>query len=249
LATKDLLSCSWASWVAGGKSYEFVVTVVGIVACPHDVADHGAFLYPGQSDLLANAAAVLEVLESGQGTVVRQAGTEEGGARTLGETRLASAAIEHPRLPPAVAKTDAQVAVAVQAVVGTIWVLATEEVAVRHERSPLNHTDACTTADTGYRTWGGARQRYGDTTDSREKLKLNQDEHCCFAGNASKPHYGCGSRSEGRSMKSRHGKGTGIEWLYKLRQRESLSRRIWECFVLNYRLQTAYGPRSNKHRA
>jgi hypothetical protein len=126
LPTKDHFASSWASWVAGGKGHEFVVALPGVAASPQGVADDGVFIDPRQAGGLADAAAVLEVGEDGQGPGVGQADAEQGGAFTFGETLLAGAAGEHPALVPTVAEADAEITLAAQAVVSTGGVLAAE---------------------------------------------------------------------------------------------------------------------------
>ena len=88
------------------------------------------------------AAAVLEVLEDGQGFVVRQSGAEQGAALAFGEAALAGAAGEQAALLLAVAKGDAEVAVTAQAVVGALGVLAAEAIKVFHERQAHNSSQA-----------------------------------------------------------------------------------------------------------
>jgi hypothetical protein len=130
LATKDHFSSSWASWVAGGKSHEFVVGLPGLVG----VADDGVLIDADEAGGLSNAAAVLEVLEDREGLVVGQARAEQGRAFALGEAHLAGAAGEQAALfVLAVAEGDAEVASATPAVVGAMGVLAAEGVEAVHE--------------------------------------------------------------------------------------------------------------------
>jgi hypothetical protein len=82
-------------------------------AGPQGVADDGVFIDAGQPRGLADATAVLEVGEDGEGLAFREPGGEEGGALALGEARLAGAADEHPPLlAGAVAEADAEVVAA-----------------------------------------------------------------------------------------------------------------------------------------
>jgi hypothetical protein len=83
-----------------------------VAAGPQGIADDGVFIDPRQAGGLADAAAVLEVGEDGQGPGVGQAGAEQGGAFALGEALLAGAAGKHPALAPPVAEADAEVALA-----------------------------------------------------------------------------------------------------------------------------------------
>jgi hypothetical protein len=122
----------------GGKSHEFVVSLLGVGAGPQGVADDGVFIDAGEAGGLADATAVLEVLEDGEGLALREAGGEQGGAFALGEAGLAGAADEHPALlAAAVAEADAEVVAAAQSEVSAVGVLAAEEAEVVHGRHPL----------------------------------------------------------------------------------------------------------------
>jgi hypothetical protein len=139
LATKDHFSSNCTSCVAGGKSHEFVVGLSGVAAGLEGVTNDGVLIDARQAGGLADAAAVLEVLEDGEGFVVRQSCAEQGGALALREAQLAGTASEHAALMRAVAEGDAEVALAAQAVVRALGVLAAEQVKVFHEgRSPKN---------------------------------------------------------------------------------------------------------------
>src|SRR3954447_4960056 len=108
LPTKDHFSSNWTSWVEGGKGHEFVVAISGVLAGLSGVADDGVLVHAHQAGGLADAAAVLQVLEDGEGARVRQAGAEEGGAFALGEAPLAGAAGEHAAPVRAVAEANAE---------------------------------------------------------------------------------------------------------------------------------------------
>ena len=131
--TKAHFSSSWASWVAGGKSHEFVVGLPGVGASLEGVAADGVLIDTNETGGLPDAAAVLEVLEDGQGSVAGESGAEEGGALAFGEARLAGTAGEQAAAILAVAEGDAEVAVAAQTVVGAVGVLTAEGVQVVHE--------------------------------------------------------------------------------------------------------------------
>ena len=98
------------------------------------VADDRVLIDAGQAGGLADAAAVLEVLEDGEGFVVGQSCAEQGGALALGEALLAGAASEHAAVVLAVTEGDAEVAPAAQAVVGALGILAAEQVKFFHDR-------------------------------------------------------------------------------------------------------------------
>jgi hypothetical protein len=135
LATKAHFSSSWTSWVAGGKSHEFVVGLAGVGARLLGVADDGVLIDAGQAGGLSDAATVLEVLEDGQGRLRGQPCTEQGSPLPLGETGLAGATGQQATLlVPAIAEGDSEVPSTSQAIVGAMRVLAAEGVKVVHER-------------------------------------------------------------------------------------------------------------------
>jgi hypothetical protein len=136
LATKDHFSSNWTSWVAGGKSHEFVVAVPGVGPGPQGVADDRVFIDPDEASGLPDAATLVQVLEDGEGSVVSQACAEQGSAFALGEAPLAGATREHAALAFAIAEADAEIAAAAEAVVGASGVLTAEEVEVFHEQHP-----------------------------------------------------------------------------------------------------------------
>jgi hypothetical protein len=119
----------------GGKGHEFVVAVLGVGARPQGVADDRVFIDAGQPCGLTDAAAVLEVLEDGEGLILGEAGAEEGTPFALREACLAGAAGEHPALSAgAITEADAEVVTAAQAIVGAVRVLAAKEAEVVHGR-------------------------------------------------------------------------------------------------------------------
>jgi hypothetical protein len=84
-----------------------------MAAGPQGVANDGVFIDARQACGLADATALLEVGEDGEGLVFREPRGEEGGAFALGETCLASAADEQATLlARAVAEADAEVVTA-----------------------------------------------------------------------------------------------------------------------------------------
>jgi hypothetical protein len=133
LVTKDHFSSNCTSCVAGGKSHEFVVGLSGVATGLEGVADNGVLIDARQAGRLADAAAVLEVLEDGEGFVVGQSCAEQCGALTLGEALLAGAAGEHAALLWAVTEGHAEIVLAAQAVVRALGILAAEQVKVFHE--------------------------------------------------------------------------------------------------------------------
>src|SRR5262249_23087673 len=150
------------SW---GKSHQLVVGLLGVLAGPQGIADHRVFIDAGQACRLADPAAILEVLEDGEGPVGGEPGREQGGALALGESLLARAVGEHPPLVLAVAEADPEVALVTQAVVGAIRVLTTKQGKVFHEATPLSRPSSpWATPCRGCREARENWQRYGDTT-------------------------------------------------------------------------------------
>jgi len=112
------------------------VGLLGVPAGLEGVADDGVFIDTGQPSRLSDAAAIVEVLEDGQGLVVGQTGAEQGGAGAFREAVLTGATGEHPPLVSAVAKGDTQVAVIAQAGVGAFEIGTAEGSEVVHEQFP-----------------------------------------------------------------------------------------------------------------
>jgi hypothetical protein len=118
----------------GGKGHEFIVAVTGVRASPQGIAGNGVLINTGQPSCLAGTAAILEVLEDGEGLLVGQPRIEQGSAFAFGEAALTGTAGEHAALlAGAVAEADAQVALAPQAIIGTVGVLTTEQIKFFHE--------------------------------------------------------------------------------------------------------------------
>jgi hypothetical protein len=135
LPTKAHFSSNWTSWVAGGKSHEFVVELPGLVAGQAAEPADGVVLDSDEPSGLAGAAALGEVVQDGEGLGLGEAGVEQGGALALGEAVLAGAAGEHPPLlAGAVAEADPEVVPAALTVIGALRVLAAEGAKVIHGR-------------------------------------------------------------------------------------------------------------------
>src|SRR5262249_28138106 len=132
VAKKDQFSWSWISRVQGGKGHEFVVAVLSVFAGPVGVADDGVLIDPRQAGGLPHPTAVLQVAQDVEGPGVGQADAEEGRALALGEAFLTGAAGEHPALLGPIAEADAEVALATQAIVLAVGVLAAEQVQLVH---------------------------------------------------------------------------------------------------------------------
>src|SRR5579859_3323854 len=103
------------------------------------VADHGVLVHADQASGLANADPLGDVAQDGDDLVFGQLGAEEGGALALREAGLAGAAAEQAPLVGAVAHGGGQVALAAEAVVGAVAVLAAESTQVLRLVSWLVH--------------------------------------------------------------------------------------------------------------
>src|SRR4051812_8535803 len=133
LATKDHFSSNCTSRVRGGKSHDFVVDVLGVLAGHHGQANHGVLVDADQATGLTDPTTLLEVLQDRQGSVVGEFATVQGRALAFREALLASAAGQDAALlVGAVAEADAQIAEAALAVVGTLLVLTAEGFQVVH---------------------------------------------------------------------------------------------------------------------
>jgi hypothetical protein len=88
-------------------------------------ADYGVLVDAGQAAGLADAHALAEVVEDGEGFVLGESAVEQGGALPLAEAVLAGAAGEvTPLLVWAVAESHAEVAQTTPTVVGAVGILA-----------------------------------------------------------------------------------------------------------------------------
>jgi hypothetical protein len=65
LATNDHFASNWTSRVAGGKSHEFVVELLGVLASQQAIADDRVSVHPDQAAGLADAHALGDVLQDG----------------------------------------------------------------------------------------------------------------------------------------------------------------------------------------
>jgi hypothetical protein len=135
LATKAHFSSNWTSWVAGGKSHDLVVGILGVPAGRPGVAVDGILIDADQPPRLADTAPLVEVLDDRDGLVLREARGKQGGALALGEALLTGTTDEHQAAVLAIAETDAEVVAITQAVIGAVGVLAAEAAEVIHERA------------------------------------------------------------------------------------------------------------------
>jgi hypothetical protein len=112
---------------------EFSGVTTGEDGQPH----HRVLVDPDQAARLADAAALLEMPEDGEGFLLGEFAAVQRGTLTLRETLLAGAAGEDPALlVGSIAEADPQVVEAALTVIGAITVLAAEDFQVVHEASP-----------------------------------------------------------------------------------------------------------------
>jgi hypothetical protein len=126
LLTKDHFSSSCSLAVEGGKAHEFVVSCLGVSAGLASQTRDGALVDLEQAAGLSDAAAVVEMLQDGEGFVLGQMGLEQRRALALREAGLAGLAPQQttrPVRPVEAARPD--VATAALAVVRTVGVEAT----------------------------------------------------------------------------------------------------------------------------
>src|SRR3954468_876153 len=127
LATKDHFSSSWTSRVAGGKSHQLVVEVVGVAAGLAQVAGDGVLVDFDQAAGGPGAGALADVLQDADGLVQGKPGVFQRGAFALGEGAFAAAAVGHAdALAPARPTAEIQVALAAFAPVRAVGILAAE---------------------------------------------------------------------------------------------------------------------------
>jgi len=112
------------------------VDVPGVAAGHQGQADHRVFVDAAKAAGLADADALLEVGQDGDGLVFGEAAVEQGRALAFAEAVLAGATGQiAPLFTRAVAEGDAEVAQAAPAVVGALRVVAAEVLEVVH-RAP-----------------------------------------------------------------------------------------------------------------
>jgi hypothetical protein len=110
------------------------VEVLGVATCLEGQADHRVLVDADEAGGLADAHALAEVGQDGQGLVLGQSAVEEGGALPLAEAVLAGAAGEAtPLLVSAVTEGHAEVAQAALAVVGACGILAAKGLEFVHD--------------------------------------------------------------------------------------------------------------------
>jgi hypothetical protein len=132
LPTNDHFSSNWTSRVLGGKSDEFVVELLGVIARQEAEAEYRVLVHTDEPAGLPNPATFGNVMQQGHDLVRGQGAAEERGAFAFGKAGLAGAAAEQASLVRAVASGDGQVAVAAFAVIGALRVLTAKGVQLVH---------------------------------------------------------------------------------------------------------------------
>ena len=107
--------------------------LLGVFTGPQAVADHSVLANTDQAASLADATALGNVVQHGDGLVLGEPGIEEGRALAFGEAGLAGLAVEQAALVAAVVAADGEVAVVTATVVGAVAVLAAEALQVVHD--------------------------------------------------------------------------------------------------------------------
>jgi hypothetical protein len=124
LKTNAHFSSNGTSRVAGGKSHDLVVGLLGVLTGQEGQPGDGALADAHQSGGLSGPAAVVEVLQDAQDPVVGKFGVEEGRPLELGEPGLAGVAVQEAVVILAVVAADGEVAVAAAAVLRAVRVVA-----------------------------------------------------------------------------------------------------------------------------
>src|SRR5262249_58814762 len=94
LSTNDHFSSNWTSRVAGGKSHELVLSVVGVLPGGAGQSYDGVAVDTDESPRGADAAALIEVLEHRVGLFLGQMAAVERSAFAFGEAGPAGVAGE-----------------------------------------------------------------------------------------------------------------------------------------------------------
>jgi hypothetical protein len=94
LATNDHISSNWISRVSGGKSHEFVVSVLGVLAGQTRQSHDRVAMHADESFGLADSGAFAQVFQDRDRLLVRQTRAEQRGALTFRESSLACLAVK-----------------------------------------------------------------------------------------------------------------------------------------------------------
>jgi hypothetical protein len=133
LKTKDHFASHWISRVRGGKSHERVRNVVGMLSGAAGQSADGVGIDADPPSGGADAAALVEVLEHGEGLLRGEMGVEQGRALALGDAVFARLAVEQSDVVLlAVAGADGAIAGVAPGVEDALGVLAAEAREVVH---------------------------------------------------------------------------------------------------------------------
>jgi hypothetical protein len=137
LPTNAHFSSNWTSHVAGGKSHDLVVGVLGVLTGQERQPGDCVLGDPHQAGGLSGPATLVKVLQDPQDFVVGEFSVEEGRPLELGEPGLAGVAVQEAVVILAVVAADREVAGTAAAVLRTVRVLAAmeREVVRRHGSS------------------------------------------------------------------------------------------------------------------
>lgn len=124
----------------GGKSHEFVVELLGVVAGHQGVADDRVAVHADQAAGLADADPLGDVAQDGHDLVLRQLGAEQRCPFALREAGFTRPAAEQTPASGAIAHGDRQIALAALAVVGTLGILTAEGTQVVRFLPSLAHS-------------------------------------------------------------------------------------------------------------
>jgi hypothetical protein len=140
LATYDHFSSNWTSVVRGGEGDQLVVGRHGVVAGLTGVAGHRVAVDADEPLGLADAAAVGDVLQDGDGLLSGQMGAEQRGALAFGEPiATGTTSEEADRVGLAVVAADGEVSPAPQGVIGAVGIQAAEPREVVHGPPPTTY--------------------------------------------------------------------------------------------------------------
>jgi hypothetical protein len=133
LPTKAHFSSNWTSRVWGGKSHEFVVDLLSVLARDPGEANNRILVHPDEATGLADPTILLKMLEDGDRLVLGEFAAIEGTALAFGEAVPTGAAGQNTGgFARSVPETHPQVVQAAAAVVGTGRILAAESFQLVH---------------------------------------------------------------------------------------------------------------------
>ena len=121
--------------VVGGKSYQFVVELLGLFARPDGIADDGVLADADEAGRLANATAIGEMFEKRQDFFGGQAGGEQRSTFEFGEALVTGATVKQASLSRAIVAADGEIAEVPLTELRALRVLATEDAEVVHDAS------------------------------------------------------------------------------------------------------------------